>query len=137
MKPKYAKYIKELIEADRKMFLNGSELDDETIVRGSCVKYSKKMREKFPELKCVPGYCNGEEHLWNVDPNGNIIDATGIQFGPNRDYEPYDENNPNHQVVIGRCHECGEYIYGKMSSLPKSFCSESCEAATISYLNSI
>lgn len=126
MKPEYAAYIQELIQEARSHISNASELSDADIVRGSCVYFSKKLNEKFPELKCVPGFCNGEEHLWNVDPDGNIVDATGIQFGPILNYEPYEENNPKHLVIIGRCMECGEYIYGKMTDSRKDICSEEC-----------
>lgn len=136
MKPEYAAYIQELIQEARSHYANGSDLNDSEVVRGQCVAFSKKLSTKFPELKCVPGFCNGEEHLWNVDPDGNIVDATGIQFGEYLEYEPYEEDNPNHLVKIGRCMECGENIYGKMTDSRKDICSKECEKAFIAACNS-
>jgi hypothetical protein len=137
MKPEYAAYIQELIQEARSHFHPDFIPDDAGVVRGRCVDFSKKLKAKFPELKCVPGFCNGEEHLWNVDPDGNIVDATGIQFGLMLDYEPYEEDNPDHLVKIGRCMECGGIIYGKMTDSHKDICSKECEKAFIAYQNSL
>lgn len=130
MNPLYQDFIDELVETSKKGFCH--EVTRGQAVRGNCVSWSKKLSKQFPELKVVVGFCNGNEHAWNVTPEGEIIDSTWEQFGDNRNYEEYD--GEKHEIKIGKCMNCGEEIFGKMTDTPKSICSEGCEKEFIHYL---
>jgi hypothetical protein len=124
MNPLYQDFIDELVETSRKSFCHN--VSRAGAVRGNCVSWSKKLSEKFPELKVVVGFCNGQEHAWCETSENEIIDATWEQFGIIRQYEEYDENNQEHAVKIGRCMNCGEEIFGKMTDDHKDFCDDRC-----------
>ena len=102
MDEKYSKYI-----ADLKMTYSKAY--------GNCKPICKQMKEHFPELKRIRGhyYCIvwGERMHWWLQPeNGDIIDPTAIQF-PTKGhgvYEPWDETQDE---PIGKCPNCGEYIF--------------------------
>lgn len=82
---------------------------------GYCKPVCQEMNKVFPELKLVRGHYYdaswGERmHWWLVDPDGNIIDPTAIQF-PSKGkgvYIPWDESQPE---PTGKCRQCGEYTY--------------------------
>lgn len=92
---------------------------------GQCGKATENMLAQFPELTRVRGhyYCSlwGErEHWWLLDPQGNIIDPTAIQFPSHGHgvYQILDESLPQ---PTGKCPNCGEYCYNN-----KTCCSERC-----------
>lgn len=96
--------------------------------RGLCSVMSKTMAEEFPELKVVRGFASGQEHVWCVTPEGEIVDPTVDQFPTTPVYEPF---QPGDRVKVGRCMYCGEPIYAAVENLddPKyarSFCDEEC-----------
>lgn len=102
---------------------------------GLCGSACKEMRAVFPELVEVPGWCNGREHVWLVDPEGNIVDPTASQFGDpvmdgfGLEYRAW---KPGDEVRVGRCMNCGEDIYAEVENLKdggkshRSVCSDDC-----------
>lgn len=78
-------------------------------LRGQCYQISKEASENNKELKLVRGYYHcpfwgKQQHWWNVDAEGNIIDLTKDQF-PSKghgSYEVYDG--------ILECESCGKKI---------------------------
>lgn len=100
-------------------------------LRGQCIKASEEMRQAFPELVEVRGhvYCawGKDGHVWLTTPEGEIVDPTRGQFpGPIR----YEAWKPGDMVEVGRCMDCGEYIWESVQSLDdvahKDFCDERC-----------
>lgn len=141
MKPEYAAYLDELIEAKRMHYAEGHRdtLDRATILYAECSNFTKKFVQRFPHLKRVAGfYCveddlnavemlPGTEHWWCVDVDGTIVDPTAEQFSQPGPYVPLDEKV--HFVRVGRCHNCGIDIYGLLSEAPQSVCSDECRDA--------
>lgn len=113
-------------------------------VRGKCVEASQLMREAFPELVLVPGYCNGAEHMWLKDGEGNIVDPTASQFQKPLQYEEW---KPGNGVRFSCCPDCGADIYVHpetfeqlaTGSAPdhRSFCDDRCEESYLKYLNDL
>ena len=125
MAQRYQDAIAEIIRIIRARFANGADLTDAEVMRGKCREASETLVEKFPELKKVCGFCNGQEHFWCVTPAGEIVDGSAVQFeAPFLEYDEYDESR--HVIQIGRCMDCGEPIYGKMSDSRKDFCNNDC-----------
>ena len=125
MDQRYQDAIADIIRTFRAQYANGSDLDDAAVLRGRCLCATEALVEKFPELKKVCGFCNGQEHFWCVTPSGEIVDGSAAQFGAIfLEYDEYDESR--HTIQIGRCMDCGEPIYGKMSDSRKDFCNEEC-----------
>lgn len=97
---------------------------------GECHHYAQKMAAAFPELTYVQGYyyCPlwGERmHGWCIDPDNNVVDPTASQF-PSKGNGYYDIVKEE-DAPIGKCMECGNYIYtGSYSSM---FCCPECESA--------
>ncbi len=97
---------------------------------GQCRQATEDMAKEFPELKRVRGHYfdslwGKREHWWLVDPEGNIVDPTAMQFptkGTNR-YVPWREGDPE---PIGQCYNCGDYVFNKDYN---GACSEDCEKA--------
>lgn len=135
MKPEYAAYRDELMEAWRKRHVNADnpQLTRQVLCRGMCNSWTLKFVEKFPHLKRVAGFaCNpknqddsltpGTEHWWCVDTDGTIVDPTAEQFIVDVKYIELDR--VRHHVKIGRCIICGWDIYGTVDKGPRSICDE-------------
>lgn len=103
-------------------------------VRGRCAEATEEMIKTFPELKRVRGHVqhilNSKQspHWWCIDPKGNIIDPTAVQFVAIIKYIPHDETSPE---PTGRCPNCGEYCYDY-----NSVCSDKCATEYKSYIES-
>jgi len=109
---------------------------------GQCSEITKKMEEEFPELIRVRGHfmCvhwGLRSHWWLIDPDGEIIDPTVVQFPthqqglmqdpPTAHYEPWDESR---EEPTGKYPNCGDYCYNG-----DYCCSEACDRAYCAYLN--
>jgi hypothetical protein len=109
--------------------------------RGQCINASREMREAFPELIEVRGhvYCawGKDGHVWLTTPQGEILDPTRGQFPGSVEYHPW---KPGCEVEVGRCMNCGEYIWESVDSLDnvkrKDICSPECAKAFEASLNS-
>lgn len=134
MKPEYEAYLYELIETKRREYPN--DPTDRQVLRARCSEFTKLFVEKFPHLKRVSGFYGeydpegvglNEEHWWCVDTDGSIVDPTVKQFTYVQSiYTEYNEDL--HQVRLGRCMNCGEDIFGKISEGHKCICSDECAA---------
>lgn len=109
-------------------FINANVLGH---VAGLCSFHSRMMVNEFPELRLARGYyicpMGGRfTHWWNVDPDGNVIDATAGQFLSNGsgEYQELTEEECRLSQPHGKCAECGEYTYH--DSFSKSFCTKEC-----------
>lgn len=96
-------------------------------VINKCESATLEMQQAFPELIRVRGnviipYSNRRpEHWWLKTPDGTIIDPTEIQFVLIIEYLECDESHPD---PIGKCLQCGAYVY---PGAPSSYtCSEYC-----------
>lgn len=104
-----------------------------------CGNAVQKMKEVFPELEVKAGWISGSEHWWCVDPQGNIVDPTLVQY-IGRGIKPpfhYKEFQPGMLVRVGRCMNCGDDIYKQVQTLEGnrvSICSNACERAYIKYV---
>ena len=79
----------------------------------ACVQATLDMVACFPELTRVKGHVYTSEgyyrpHWWCLDPEGNIIDPTGHQFGPGGPVK-YDEHEG--EEPHGKCLDCGNLLY--------------------------
>jgi hypothetical protein len=97
-------------------------------VRGYCQDATLKMHEAFPELTIVKGFRRpGGEHCWLVTADGTVVDPTESQFAMTAlEYRSF---RPGDTVCVGKCMNCGEYIYEAVQSLEgerKEFCNEQC-----------
>jgi len=96
-------------------------------VKGKCESATKEMQIKFPELIRKRGhveilYKNRKlAHWWLITSNGVIIDPTASQFDIIMDYIEHDETQPE---PIGKCLNCGEYVFEGSTS--NQICSEKC-----------
>lgn len=110
-------------------------------IAGLCASVTQDMCKEFSELKRIPGHViwadgSSREHWWCEDQFGNIIDPTASQW-PLLPAE-YVAWKPGNEVCIGRCMECGDYIYAAPNSLDgarKEICSDKCYNAYANYLN--
>jgi len=82
--------------------------------RGQCDNATNLMRETFPELirkrghVVIPFTNRKPEHWWLETPDGETVDPTEIQFSCILEYLEVDESQPE---PIGKCLECGAYVY--------------------------
>lgn len=96
---------------------------------GRCAEATLEMREAFPELTRVPGYVmdsfwGKRDHWWLTSPDGTIVDPTVSQFPCPLEYIPHREGDP---VRLGKCMNCGEYIWGLPGSgIDTACCSTAC-----------
>jgi hypothetical protein len=106
------------------------------VLRGACARGTSEMIKAFPELKRAAGWVYGPkmpptEHFWCVTRDGAIVDPTALQFtGPLN----YREFQPGDKVCVGRCMNCGDYIYEPVDRLDdpahrRSVCSDACSRA--------
>lgn len=107
---------------------------------GRCRQAAEEMIQAFPELSLEKGHVEcplpwgRRGHWWCVAPNGEIVDPTAGQFTCGIfDYDPFKEGD---EVVIGKCMQCGETIWGQPGGY-EYFCSKDCEDTQVSYLNSL
>lgn len=87
-----------------------------------CREVTEEMQRAFPELRRVAGHYYSIDgihpHWWLTAPDGSIVDPTIAQFADQHgEYVEHDGDLP-----IGRCANCGEYIYPGQDTV----CSESC-----------
>lgn len=145
MRPEYEEFLTELCETKRMQYTEScrDDLTRADLVRAACNDFTKKFVTKFPHLKRVGGfYCQsqnakrerpGTEHRWCVDVDGTVVDPTEEQFSIKGVHVPLDEMF--HIIQIGRCMNCGEYIYGLKKDGPKSCCSDECATQLEDYYN--
>jgi hypothetical protein len=101
-----------------------------------CKEVSLEMQQVFPELRIAKGLVNIIEddkqyqHQWLVSPEGDIIDPTAKQWAGVYNYIEIKENDP---YPIGKCMNCGEWVFSDSDSAP--FCSERCAKEYIAYCN--
>lgn len=147
MKSVHRAFLEKLIE-DRRTLHHPSDrahLTEADLVRAQCKQFSAEFCAQFPELRMQAGFFGADptgpdvmpdfsyvEHWWCVTPDGEIVDPTRAQFGDSTgQYWPYDENV--HKIQIGRCINCGDYIYGLKKDGPASVCGLDCEVALEQY----
>jgi len=98
-----------------------------------CVQVSKEMQLVFPELIIAQGMVklldNGKwyPHQWLVDLEGNIVDPTAHQW---IGIEEYKHIGKNDDKPVGKCMQCGEWMYGKVARI---FCNDECNNKYIEY----
>lgn len=97
---------------------------------GKCHELCLKMQAVYPELKLARGFYEcpiwgAREHWWLVAVDGTIIDPTADQF-PSRGIGEYRELGEDYVEPIGRCLECGEYVFPPRMD---TFCCDEHEAA--------
>lgn len=103
---------------------------------GQCAEATTAMVAAFPELRRVRGHvflmgtAKTPTHWWCVAPDGEVVDPTRHQF-PN--LVGYDEWTEGSEEPVGRCCECGGYIYAS-SGYSDTVCSDDCRKAYESYL---
>lgn len=96
---------------------------------GSCSEMTALMRHAFPELTRVRGHYQTYPHWWLTAPNGEIVDPTARQFWDTTGvYHPHNEAGGE---PLGRCYNCGEYVWGEVGSV---FCSEACRTETAAHM---
>jgi len=101
---------------------------------GRCKDAVDEMHAAFPELRPAKGYAQtlswGErDHWWLVAENGAIVDPTEAQF-PGGIFH-YREWLPGSLTRVGKCMDCGEYIWRCADTLEAAtvtFCDEDCAA---------
>lgn len=147
MKPEYSAYLEELIEKELQHYhpTDRPNVTRPMVLRAKCQSFTVKFVEKFPHLQRVAGFygnpdvdvenMQATEHFWCVDTDGSIVDPTAEQFRPGGSYTVFDPDV--HRIQIGRCMECGDYIYGLRKEGPKSACSADCLERLTAYYNSI
>jgi len=111
-----------------------------------CEKVVTEMAEMFPELEARKGFYHDliwgrRTHWWcRHRETGRIIDPTGLQHptgslfpesdGAYEDLTDLPDEELARRVPSGVCMDCGDPVYEG-----KTFCSTSCERATLAYLN--
>lgn len=106
-------------------------------VQGMCGYATAQMCLAFPELREARGYlvdarkgltdadfkdengramypAGGPAHIWCVDPDGNVWDATANQFPIPAEHRQYVEHDDERHGILptGKCPNCGFYRYG-------------------------
>ena len=130
----YQEYIKDMIQTRYQ--------GNAQFTLGRCKEECLAMKEKFPELKEVPGFVhvewftdhdreNKREHWWLEAPDGSIVDPTAGQFPVVLKYEPYVDGM---NVRIGTCMDCGNPIWGSPGD-HKTFCNDNCAQSYLNYMN--
>lgn len=109
------------------------------VVRGQCAAATAWMQQSFPELRRTCGFVTDArehraEHWWCVAPDGSIVDPTASQYFGIETYEEYRAGMPTR---VGKCADCGEYIWGVDGSAlyGGGFCNEACATRFMEYLN--
>lgn len=103
---------------------------------GQCAEATLAMVAAFPELRRVRGHvflmgtAKQPAHWWCVDPDGRIVDPTAHQY-PN--LVGYDEWIEGEEEPVGRCANCGGYIYAS-SGYTDTVCSDACARDYESYI---
>lgn len=123
---KYRDFYNEILEEELSHYRQPREtIDILYLLKGLCGLWSKKFQEKYPELKIQRGFYSGREHWWCVEPDGTIVDPTFLQFGQIPDSKKYKVLNPDtDEIQLGRCLNCGEYIYGLEKEGPQDLCKD-------------
>lgn len=102
---------------------------------GQCVEATVAMVAAFPELRRVRGHVflmgasSVPTHHQCVAPDGAIVDPTASQF-PN--LVAYDEWVEGDEEPVGKCCNCGEYIYPSIG-YTDTVCSDACASSYESY----
>ena len=140
----------ELLERDRAAFKSWNPpATERDICRNKCTWWAKTFQERHPELTLVRGFFgirNPEnpctevaiiEHVWFTTELGEIIDPTRAQFGSLQEgwsdlYRVFDPEQDH--ILIGKCPNCGEEIYGLEKDGPKDICSEECAESYTRYI---
>jgi hypothetical protein len=100
---------------------------------GQCAEATAAMVSAFPQLRRVRGHVTLLEspkpvpHWWCENESGDIYDPTEHQFLAIVDYLPHHGEEP-----VGKCIECGGYIYpsgGYTSAVCSDACARAAEAA--------
>ncbi len=97
-----------------------------TIYR-KCKEVSEEMKFRFPELIICKGLVRITEnnkwyqHQWLKDEFDNIIDPTVKQW---MGIEEYKEIKEDDLKPIGKCGNCGEWVFGRF--INSLFCSDEC-----------
>lgn len=133
-KPEYEAFRVELVAKARSIYnpTQRDTLPEYYIVKARCAEFSQAFAKQFPELRTERGWVKdhitigqGTEHWWCVDPEGNIVDPSLNQFRMWRQPEKlvYTVFNPEKDhIYIGRCHNCGDGIYGLEKDGPAYMC---------------
>lgn len=112
----------------------------EDLARYKCGSATDRMIKEFPELKRVRGWYAGIEHWWCVDPNGEIVDPTYMQFGSDYNRAKYREFQEGvDPEPLGKCMNCGWLCWEldddgeKIPGATSWSCSEDCAKSLESY----
>lgn len=114
MKPQYAAWIAANVPTYETAF-------------GRCHAVTEYMVKDFPELQRVYGiyHCpiwGDRWHRWCVTPEGEIVDPTAKQF-PSLGQFAYEPITDEAKMPVGKCANCGEYIYVYYDG---TVCSDAC-----------
>jgi hypothetical protein len=99
----------------------------EGCIHRKCVEVAKEMAQTFPELKIRTGLVKVFEsarlfeHTWCITDDGYIVDPTAQQWTIIEQYYDYTDNPP-----IGKCINCGNYIFADDNPPSTQLCSEAC-----------
>lgn len=110
-------------------------------ILGKCQKWSRTMKEAFPELRLTNGEIkiendkNLRHHWWLVDEGGQIVDPTEGQFhGGVQEYFEATDGSDCRIYSYHKCMECGTMYYFKSGS-DRNFCSDPCADAMVASMN--
>lgn len=105
-------------------------------IHRKCIEVSNEMEEEFPELIIAKGLVRILEnnkwyqHQWLEDESGNIIDPTKEQWLKIVEYKKINDDDPK---PIGKCYNCGEWVFD--NNISSSFCNNKCSSEYKDYLN--
>jgi hypothetical protein len=100
-----------------------------------CIEVTQEMQYAFPELRIAKGMVtiidDGRDypHQWLVDIEGNIVDPTAKQWVAIINYKEIKEED---EQLVGKCPNCGEWIYGDY----RKFCDDKCVDSYLRYIMS-
>ena len=100
-----------------------------------CKEVSEEMNNIFPELIICKGLVkiieNGKwyQHQWLKDFKGNIIDPTAKQWALIEEYREVKENDLK---PVGKCCNCGEWVFGRF--INSLFCSDNCSKEYVNFI---
>ena len=92
-----------------------------------CKEVSEEMKIVFPDLIIARGlvklFDNGKwyQHQWLKTVDEEIIDPTAKQWIMIEEYKEIKEEDDK---PVGKCSNCGEYVFGRF--INTIFCSEDC-----------
>ncbi len=98
----------------------------------ACETATIAMCKAFPELSRVRGHyihMGLHPHWWCVTPEGEVVDPTAKQYPDGGIYMPLPDDFVD---PIGKCCECGEYIFDGEGDSQLHF---KCETAYMAYMN--